>query len=74
MLLARQMARQRPWACRSAGLLDFHLDCVSLGEALDQGGVEWDIRHIYREFNQVADALSNQAIDERESNGNTATW
>ena len=27
-----------------------------------------DIRHIYREFNQTADALSNQAIDERDTN------
>ena len=36
--------------------------------------ISWDIRHIYREFNQTADTLSNQAIDERDSNGFSAFW
>ena len=31
--------------------------------------ISWDIRHIFREFNQTADTLSNQAIDEHDSNG-----
>ena len=36
--------------------------------------MSWDIRHIYREFNQTADALFNQAIDERDTNGSSAFW
>ena len=30
--------------------------------------------HIYREFDQTADTLSNQAIDERDSNGFFSIW
>ena len=36
--------------------------------------ISWVIRHIYREFNQTADALSDQAIDERDTNGPSQFW
>ena len=74
MLLAKQLARYHPWACRSQDLLPLHEECVRLGAGLDASNVRWEIRHIYREFNQAADALSNQAIDERESNGPSDEW
>ena len=74
MLLARQMAHHRPWACRSENLLAIHVDCVGLGERLSELGVSWRVRHIYREFNQTADTLSNQAIDEQDTNGHSANW
>jgi len=64
MLLSRQLARRRPWACRCEDLLDVHRGCVDLGMLLEARGVEWDIRHVYREFNQVGDSLANRAIDE----------
>ena len=32
-------------------------------------GVEWEVRHIYREFNQTADALANAAIDDENGSG-----
>ena len=36
--------------------------------------ISWDTRHIYREFNQTAVTLSNQAIDDRDSNGFSTFW
>ena len=72
MLLARHMARVSPWACRWENLFELHGDCVRLGDALEVNGTTWDIRHIYREFNQTADTLSNQAIDEQDTNGPSA--
>ena len=74
MLLARQLAHVNPWACRSESILHAHLECVRLGRELTERNVVWNIRHIYREFNQVADTLSNQAIDERDSNGPSSHW
>ena len=74
MLLARQLARHHPWACRAEGLLPYFVECASLCEYLSAIGVDWNIRHVYRELNQVADALSNQAIDERDTNGASSAW
>ena len=37
-----------------------------LGDTLTENEVKWEISHIYREYNQAADALSNEAIDEKE--------
>ena len=45
-----------------------------LGDTLNENGVKWEIRHIYREYNQAADALSNEAIDEPERRWTTADW
>ena len=69
MLLAKQMAQINTWACRSDNLMDLHIECVRLGNILSDRGVIWNVTHIYREFNQTADALSNQAIDEIDTNG-----
>ncbi len=74
MLLARQLARHWPWACRADSLKGLHRRCADLGELLARNGVEWDIRHVYREFNQVADALANQAVDEQTSDRASAEW
>ena len=74
MLLARHLAHHRPWACRSENLLQINIDCVRIGKDLSNSGVLWEIRHIYREFNQTADSLSNQAIDEQATNGPSAYW
>ena len=74
LLLAKQLARHLPWACRSENLIALHQQCVHVCDSLSAVHISWDIRHIYREFNQTADALSNQAIDERDTNGSSASW
>jgi len=51
------------YACRSDTLRPYYARCVILSRQLTQRGVRWRIRHIYREWNQVADSLANQAID-----------
>ena len=72
LILAKQLARHLPWACRSENLIALHQQCVHVCDSLSALHISWDIRHIYREFNQTADTLSNQAIDERDSNGFSA--
>ncbi len=74
MLLAKHMAHYQPWACRSENLLGAHADCTSLGAHLSEAGFSWQVRHVYREFNQTADSLANRSIDERHSNGFSANW
>ena len=74
MLVARQLAKHQPWACRSTNLIPLHRRCVIICQSLSQHGVVWDVRHIYREFNQTADTLSNQGIDEQATNGYSQLW
>ena len=69
LILAKQLARHLPWACRSENLIALHQRCVHVCDSHSALHISWDIRHIYREFNQTAGTLSNQAIDERDSNG-----
>ena len=54
-------------ACRSLALRPQFLNCVRLGWRLTDNQTIWQIRHIYREFNQVADSLANEAIDRGDS-------
>ena len=65
LLVARQLlvVGIGKFACRSTSLSGTLLDCIILGRRLDSLGVSWRIRHVYREYNQTADALANQAID-----------
>ena len=46
----------------------------SARKELTDKGMKWEVRHIYREYNQAADALSNEAIDEPERRWTTAGW
>ena len=50
MLLAKQLARRQPWACRSENLIPVHRQCVSICDALTLLHILWDIRHKNREF------------------------
>ena len=45
-----------------------------MGEVLETAGISWTIRHIYREYNQAADTLSNEAIDLPEQWWATEGW
>ncbi len=47
-------------ACRNPVLQPLFLTCTALGSQLSESGVTWEIRHIYSEYNQVADALARQ--------------
>ena len=61
-------------ACRIAGLGDLFDACRSLLRTLRARGVEIRLQHIYREFNTVADGLSNEAVDKPEACGPRAGW
>ena len=74
MLVARQMARFDAWACRSPDLARLHSECRRLGRALDDAAVIWEVRRLYREYNQCADALANRGVDERAPWVATAGW
>ena len=73
-IVARQMQRVNASVCKSADLLQLHHECVRLGAALDESGVRWEVRHVYREYNQTADGLANLAIDDPEGNGPARQW
>ena len=64
-LVAMQMSRYQPWACRAIDLQEVHADCVRMGAELDRIGVSWAVRHIYR---------ANAAIDDQRSNGPSEGW
>ena len=72
MLLANPVGHI--WACRHPTLAPLYDKCCELGDTLTENGVKWEIRQIYREYNQAADALSNEAIDEPERRWTTAGW
>jgi len=73
-LVARQMAQEDAWACRSVNLLHLHVGCVTCGDALTSAGIVWRVRHIYREYNQTADGLANAALDDETRNRPSELW
>jgi ribonuclease HI len=52
------------WGCHRNHLRVLLQECHDLGEALTFRGCTWTIRHVYREYNTVADRLAGQAIQE----------
>ena len=60
MLIVMQMSGR--WGCHRRHLRDLLAECYDLGEQLTQAGCAWSIRHIYREFNQVADRLAGDCL------------
>ena len=50
------------WGCHRNHLRVLLQECHDLGEALTFRGCTWTIRHVYREYNIVADQLAGQAI------------
>ena len=73
-LVANQMARHEAWACRSPDLIPLRNDCRELGQALTDAAVRWAVRHIYREYNQTADTLANEGVDEHVAFRATRNW
>jgi len=52
------------WACHRGHLRGLFQNCRDLSDLLEDLGCEVIIRHIYREFNTVADALSKTGLDQ----------
>ena len=65
-LVERQVNAQ--WACRNHGLQPLLEGVWCVLERMRRAGVHVIVEHIYREYNTVADALANHAVDTR-SNG-----
>ena len=63
------MAHRNAWAYKTKELEEHYRTCRASGNELTNKGVKWQVRHIYREFNQTADALANAAIDDENGNG-----
>jgi len=74
LLVARQVSQNNYWACRSEDLLPLRDACRQLTRALSDARVSWSVQHIYREFNQVADSLANEAINDWILSHQTARW
>ena len=60
--IARQVQQygKGKFACRSPVLTPLFLRCTRLGRELEQAGVSWKIRHVYAEYNLVADTLARE--------------
>ena len=74
MLVAMQLARYRPWACRSLDLVDLHAQCISFLEQMRAVGIDAYVRHIYREFNQSADSLAKTATHDQHVMVRSVQW
>ena len=48
------------YACRSPLLIPLCLRCAALGSQLEEAGVSWEVRHVFSEYNLVADALARE--------------
>ena len=72
MLTTRQLTGR--WGCRSPALLALFEDCCKLAKLLVASGVDLRVEHIYREYNTVADALSNEAVDRGHESGPSPEW
>ena len=42
LILAKQLARRHPWACRSENLIPLHEQCVHVCDALSSLHISWD--------------------------------
>ena len=75
-LVARQVVVFSRWkaACRSPTLRPHFRTCAQIGHALTERGVHWSMYHIYREYNVVADALVNEAMDFPHRCGPRGAW
>ena len=73
-VVAKHMAKRNAWACKTKTLKEYYRTSRTLGNELTAKGVKWEVRHIYREFNQTADALENAALDDENGNGPSQHW
>jgi len=62
-IVAGHLRRFGSMACTAPDLLPLYSEALHLCTELSKAGVEWDVAHIYREFNCTADALANEGVD-----------
>ncbi len=64
VVVARQMQPYGigKFACRSSALEPLFLRCVDLGHRLDGAGVDWQVRHIFAEYNEIATAIAKEVV------------
>ena len=64
LLLVRQVQPYGTgrYACRSPCLQPLFLQCIQCGRELDEAEVHWQIRHVYSEYNLVANGLARRAV------------
>ena len=72
ILIVMQMSGR--WGCHRRHLRDLLAECYDLGEQLTQSGCAWSIRHIYREFNQVADKLAGDCLSNAANARASPSW
>ena len=73
-VVAKHMAKRDGYTCGSTDLRPYYEDFWKLGQKLTGKNIAWDVRHIYREYNQTADGLANLAIDDPAGNGPSQRW
>ena len=73
-VVAKDMANRNARACKTKALKEHYRTCRALGNELTAKGAKWEVRHIYREFNQTADGLANAALDDENGNGPSKHW
>jgi len=61
LLLARQCNME--WRCRSPSLIPYWEQAAGLLRRLRDRGTAYSIRHIYQEFNALADSIANEVIN-----------
>ena len=72
LLIVMQMSGRG--GCHRRHLRDLLAECYDLGEQLTQAGCAWSIRHIYREFNQVADKLAGDCLSNAANARVSPSW
>ena len=72
MIIVMQMSGR--WGCLRRNLRDLLAECYDLGEQLTQTGCAWSRRHIYREFNQVADKLAGDCLSDPANARVSPSW
>ena len=62
------------WGCHRAHLRPLLAECYDMAEGLTALGCQWVLRHVYREYNTVADKLAGDYIQDPATAGPSPLW
>ena len=62
------------WGCHRQHLRVLLAECYDLGEQLSNAGCDWTIRHVYREYNRVADQLAGACLRDPRHAHESPAW
>ena len=68
------MTMEGTWGIHRAHLRVLLAECYDLGEQLTRAGCQWWVRHIYRDYNTLADSLATAARVDPTTAGYSARW